>query len=148
MTESRAGLASLGAIMCVALALVVSGRWLLHDALPGQQSWSARNSNQTYAERTFPSDALIGSAKVSEDARLWMPRDARYRLVIGEKEKYSPWSWAAPSFLAGFLAPRKRNDSPSTKWILCLGCDVSSLGTNFDVLSNGGNGVSFGRLKS
>ena len=148
MTDSRVGLARLGAIMCVGLTLVVSLRFLVHDALPGQQSWSTRNSGQTYSERTFPQDELIGSGKVAEDARLWMPLTASYRLAIGEKEKYSPWSWAAPNFLLGFLAPRKRNDSPSAEWILCLGCDVSSLGTNFEVLSNGGNGVIFGRLKS
>ncbi len=148
MTESRVGLASLGVILCVTLTLGVSLRWLFHDALPGQQGWSTRNSNASYPERTFPSDELIGSAKVVEDARLWMPRNSSYRLVIGENKKYSPWAWAAPNFLAGFLLPRRRDDSLSTTWIFCLGCDVPALGVGFEVLSDSGNGVVFGRSRS
>ena len=145
LTESRAGLAGLGAILCVALTLGVSLRWLFHDALPGQQSWSTRNSVASYAERTFPRDELIGSATVVEDARLWMPRTSSYRIVVGENKKYSPWAWAAPNFLAGFLLPRMRDDSPGTEWIFCLGCDIPALGPGFEVLSDGHNGVVFGR---
>lgn len=148
MTQSRVGLASLGAIMCVALALIVSVRWLLDDALPGQQVWSTRNSDRTYMERTFPGDELIGNGRVIEDARLWMPLTSSYRLVIGENERYSPLAWAAPNFLAGFMLPRRRDDSLDTRWIFCFGCEVSSLGRGFEVLSDGRNGVVFGRLDS
>jgi hypothetical protein len=108
MTESRAGLAALGAIACVGLALVVSVQRLFNDALPGQQGWSTRNSGRTYAQRTFPGDDLIGSAQVAEDARLWLPPKSSYRIAIGEAKRYTPWAWAAPNFFAGFLLPRKR----------------------------------------
>jgi len=142
---SARGLARLGVIACVVLTLAVTLRWLFHDALPGQDHWASLNSSQTYAERTFPSDEFIGSGHVAEDARLWMPRDATYRVLVGSKYENSPWGWAAPNFLAGFLFPRRRDDAHAT-WVVCLGCDVGSLGSSFHVLSDGGNGVVFGRL--
>jgi hypothetical protein len=131
--------------VCVALTLVVGVRWLFHDVLPGQDHWASLNSSESYAQRTFPSDEFIGSGHVAEDARLWMPPDARYRIVVGAKYENTPWGWAAPNFLAGFLFPRRRVDSETTGWVLCLGCDLSALGGHFKVLSDGGNGVVFGR---
>jgi hypothetical protein len=144
---SGPGLARIGVFLCVVLTLAVTMRWLFHDALPGQDHWASLNSSQTYAQRTFPSDEFIGSGHVVEDARLWMPRSATYRVLVGAKYENSAWGWAAPNFLAGFLFPRKRDDV-AAKWILCLGCDVGALGTGFHVLSDGGNGVVFGRIGS
>ena len=142
---SPRGLARIGVVICVVLTLAVTLRWFFHDALPGQDHWASLNSNETYAERTFPSDEFIGSGHVAEDARLWMPRSASYRVVVGSKVQGSPWDWAAPNFLAGFLFPRKRDDAHA-QWVICLGCDVSSLGSGFKPLSDAGNGVVFGRL--
>ena len=138
-------LARIGVIACVVLTLAVTLRWLFHDALPGQDHWASLNSSETYAQRTFPADEFIGSGHVAEDARLWMPRSATYRVLVGSKYAGSPWDWAAPNFLAGFLFPRKRDDAHA-RWVLCLGCDVSSLGSGFHTLSDGGNGVVFGRI--
>jgi hypothetical protein len=142
---SARNLARVGVIACVVLTLAVTLRWLFHDALPGQDHWASLNSSETYAQRTFPSDEFIGSGHVAEAARLWMPRSATYRVLVGSKYKGSPWDWAAPNFLAGFLFPRKRDDAHG-QWVLCLGCDVSSLGSGFHSLSDGGNGVVFGRI--
>jgi hypothetical protein len=140
--DSPAGLARLGALVCAALTLFVAVSWLFDDALPGQDHWASLNSGQSYAQRTFPSDEFIGSGHVAEDARLWMPADATYRVVVGDKYENTPWGWAAPNFLAGFLFPRRRADT--ARWAFCLGCDPSALGQNFKVLSDGGNGVTFG----
>jgi hypothetical protein len=134
----------MGVVVCVLLTLAVTLRWLFHDALPGQDHWASLNASETYAERTFPMDDLIGSGHVAEDARLWMPRGATYRVSVGDKYANTPWGWAAPNFLAGFLFPRERDDANGT-WIICLGCDTDSLGEGFHILSNGGNGVVFGR---
>jgi hypothetical protein len=142
---SPRSLARIGVVVCVFLTLAVTIRWLFHDALPGQNHWASLNASQTYAERTFPSDEFIGSGHVAEDARLWMPRNATYRVFVGEKYQNTPWGWAAPNFLAGFLLPRVRDDS-NGRWVICLGCDSDALGKRFHVLSNGGNGVVFGRF--
>jgi hypothetical protein len=148
LAEGRRGLARLGAAACAALTLVVGANRLFTEALPGQDHWASLNSSLGYTERTFPPDEFIGSATVAEDARLWMPRTARYRLLVGEKyvSENSAWSWAAPHFLAGFLLPREQTDSASAPWIVCIGCDRSALGPSFETLSDGGNGVLFGRI--
>lgn len=145
--ESVAGLGRLGAVLCAAVTLFVGLWWLFDDALPGMDVWASLNSRQTYLERTFPPDEFIGSGHVAEDARLWMPADAHYRVVVGPEKENTPWGWAAPNFLAGFLFPRRRDESDASPWIFCLGCDVSALGERFEPLSDGGNGVIFGRIR-
>ncbi len=146
--QGRLGLARLGAAACAALTLAVATNRLFDDALPGQDHWASLNSSQGYIERTFPSDTFIGSAAVDEDARLWMPAHARYRVLVGEhlSRENGAWSYAAPSFLAGFLLPRQQTDSPSARWAFCLDCDRTALGPSFAVLSDAGNGVVFGRV--
>jgi hypothetical protein len=134
--------ARVGVVFCVAVTLGVCLRWLFHDALPGQDHWATLNSSQTYAERTFPPDEFIGSGHVDEDGRLWMPRDATYTVVVGEKYQNTAWGFAAPHFLEGFLFPRRRVDG-AAPWVICLGC--GSRGVR--VLSDGGNGVLFGRTR-
>jgi hypothetical protein len=133
-------LARVGVVFCVILTLAVCVRWLFHDALPGQDHWATLNSSQTYNERTFPPDQFIGSGKVAEDGRLWMPADASYAVVLGEKVQNTAWGFAAPHFLEGFLFPRHRVDS-GAPWVFCLGCESPPP----QVLSDGGNGVVFGR---
>ena len=63
----------------------------------------------------------------------------------GRSMKNSAWGFAAPHFLEGFLMPRHRVDSLDAPWVYCLGCDIATLGAGFHVLSDGGNGVMFGR---
>jgi hypothetical protein len=135
-------LARVGVAFCVVLTLAVCLRWFFHDALPGQNHWASLNSSETYNQRTFPSDEFIGSGHVAEDGRLWMPRDATYTVVVGEKLQNTAWGFAAPHFLEGFLFPRHRVDS-AAPWVFCLGCDAA----NVHVLSDGGNGVVFGRTR-
>jgi hypothetical protein len=139
---SLRGLARLGVAFCVVLTLAVCLRWLFHDALPGQDHWATLNASQTYDERTFPRDEFIGSGRVAEDGRLWMPEHATYTVVVGEKEQNSAWGFAAPHFLEGFLFPRHRVDG-AAPWVFCLGCDSPRI----QVLSDGGNGVRFGRTR-
>jgi hypothetical protein len=138
-------LARLGVVVCIVVTLSVAIRWLVHDALPGQDHWASLNSSQTYAQRTFPPDEFIGSGTVAEDARLWMPRSSTYRILVGTKYENTAWGFAAPHFLEGFLFPRHRIDSSAAQWVICLGCDIPSLGGHFRVLSDGGNGVVFGK---
>ena len=129
------------------LTLAVATHRLFDEALPGQDHWASLNSSLGYMQRTFPSDEFIGSGLVAENARLWMPRDARYRVLVGEKyiASKSPWSYAAPTFFAQFLLPRKRVDAANVGWVVCIGCDRRGLGS-FHVLADGGNGVVFGRV--
>jgi hypothetical protein len=135
-------LARFGVGFCVVLTLAVCLRWLFHDALPGQDHWATLNAGQTYNQRTFPPDEFIGSGRVAEDGRLWMPRTATYTIVVGDQAQNTAWGFAAPNFLEGFLFPRRRVEA-GAPWVFCLGCDASHI----EVLSDGGNGVVFGRAR-
>lgn len=47
-------------------------------------------------------------------------------------------------FLRYYLFPRRQTESPSAPWVLCYGCDPSSL-AGFEVLSDNGDGIVLGR---
>lgn len=138
------GVLRLGAVLCVGLALAaVAGAY--RDALDGSDFWADRHSDLAYVERSVPTERAIGSQQVVEDARLWMPEDATYRIVAGP-DLEGPLEWAAPGFLAGFLLPRRQTDFEDAEWVFCYLCDPEELGDGFEVLSDGGNGVLFGRV--
>ena len=143
--ESRRRVIRLGVVACVVVA-VVAGATKFDDTLGVYDLRADQNSSFDYAERTYPSENALGSARVVEDARLWMPRNATYRVVVGPNPRTKEWRFAR-YFLLGFLFPRRQTESKSASWVFCYGCDASTLGERFRVLSDGGNGVLFGRMR-
>ena len=137
------GIARLGVVICVAASVLVIVPAFV-DALDASDSWADRNSALDYAARSVPYEEAVGSQRVVEDARLWMPEDATYRVVTAP-DLQGPLQWAAPAFLTGFLLPRRQTDSPDAPWVFCFGCDLAALGEGFEVLSDDGSGVIFGR---
>jgi len=135
-----------GVVLCVGLAVVVTASRYFSDALEGSDFWADRHSALDYMARSVPIETAVGSTKVVEDARLWMPEDARYRIVAAP-DLQGPLQWAAPDFLAGFLLPRRQTESEDAPWAFCYLCDPAELGDRFEVLSDGGNGVLFGRVR-
>ncbi len=81
-----------------------------------------------------------------EDARLWMPRDAEYGIVLGPRWDNLDGQVAA-DFLKYFLLPRREVDPGSAPWVFCYGCDISELDDGFEVLSRGRDGILFGRVR-
>jgi len=145
LSEWPFGVARLGVVLCVALGIVV-GALGFSDSLHGSSFWADRHGALGYMGRSVPREDVVGSSKVVEDARLWMPPDARYRVVAGP-ELTGPRQWAAPDFLQGFLLPRRQVQSGYAPWVLCYGCDTSALGGTFELLSDDGKGVVFGRVE-
>lgn len=139
------GVVRLGVVICVALSAAIVPAALI-DALRGNDSWADRYASLGYTERSVPSDEAVGSHKVAEDARLWMPEDASYR-IVSAPDLSGPLEWAAPDFLANFLLPRRQTDSHDAEWIFCYRCDTTELGDGFETLSDGGDGILFGRMK-
>jgi len=135
--------ARFGVVICVVVATAVTVG-AFSDALDGSDFWADRNSALDYTSRSVPYQEAVGSRKVAEDARLWMPEDATYRIVTAP-DLQGPLQWAAPDFLAGFLLPRRQTESTETPWVFCFSCDVAALGEDFEVLSDDGSGVTFGR---
>ena len=143
--EWPGGVARLGVVICVVVATGVAIP-AFSDALNGSDSWADRNAGLSYASRSVPTREAVGSQKVVEDARLWMPEDATYRIEVAP-DLQGPLQWAAPDFLAGFLLPRRQTGSADTPWVFCFSCDVAALGEDFEVLSDDGSGVLFGRIR-
>ena len=90
---------------------------------------------------------MAGSGKVIEDARLWMPEDAAYRVVRGRRYPETGYSYWAQYFLNGFLLPRRQTTSEAARWIFCFGCSDATLG-RLRVLSDDRDGLVFGRVGS
>ena len=138
------GVVRLGVVICVVLGVLVLPS-ALADALAGNDSWADHHSSLDYLSHEVPLAEAVGSQRLAEDARLWMPEDARYRIVAAP-DLSGPLEWAAPDFLAGFLLPRRQTDSETAEWVFCYRCDPAGLGADFEVLSDGGDGILFGRV--
>ena len=137
----------LGVVACVAAACVVAvGK--LDNAVAVFDYYADANAAATYNERNYPElEFLPRGDEVMEDGRLWMPEDARYRVVDGpaalEDEAIS-----LRTFLTVLLVPRAQTDDASAEWAFCYGCSRSTLGPEYEVLSESGDGFLFARKTS
>ncbi len=72
-----------GVVACVAAAGLL-GVTKLDEAVAVFDFEADTNAASTFNDRVYPEiDGLEGAARVIEDARLWMPEDATYRVVDG-----------------------------------------------------------------
>lgn len=138
--------ARLGVVVCVAVAAYV-GAARLDDTIAVFDFRADLNASLTYRDRTYlPGQGLAGDWRVLEDARLWMPPEATYRVVeergVGqETQRYARF------FLLGLLLPRRQVDSAKAEYAFCYGCTSETLGQRFQVLSRSSD-VLFGRFRS
>jgi len=136
----------LGVVVCIAAA-VATAALELEDALGVFDGRADANSEQTYSQRTHTHPEWSPAAgRVLENARLWMPESARYRLVFGpafDRHRSSDFSYL---LLVDFLLPRRPSTSDSAPWVFCYGCDEHTLGDRFKILSRTAGGPWFGRI--
>lgn len=106
------------------------------------------NAAYTYSQRahTHPEWSPVGG-QVLEAARLWMPTEARYRVVYGPVFDPARTSDFTHILLHWFLLPRRPTASDSAEWVFCYGCDDSTLGERFERLAGVGGGPTFGRMR-
>jgi hypothetical protein len=145
---ARVMVTRLGAIACVAMAsLLGAGR--LDDAVAVFDFRADANGALTFNERTYPESAWVaGSARVLNDARLWIPKDSKYRVIRGPDFSLAQSSGYGRYFLLGLLLPRMQTDSDSAAWVLCYGCGRETLGDAYQVLSDSGDGFLLARRRS
>jgi hypothetical protein len=143
----RGPVARAGVVACVAvLALVGAGR--LDDAVAIFDFRADLYAGETYVERTYPaSEWVAGNANVMEDGRLWMPEDAEYRVMNGRELSIAESSGYGRHFLRTLLLPRIQTDSESASWVFCYGCSQETLGAQYEVLSDSGDGFLFARRR-
>jgi hypothetical protein len=137
----------IGVVLCVAAAcLLAAGE--LEDAVAVFDFQADANVAATFNERTYPEiEFLPGGATVIEDARLWMPEDATYRVVSGPSLSEA-WSSSLPTVLFVLLMPRSQTQLESAPWLFCHSCTPSTLGPEYEVLSDSGHGFVFARRRS
>jgi hypothetical protein len=144
LREWPAGAIRAGVVVCV-LAAALAGLSRLDETL-GLFDWRAdHNASLAYLDREYGDRGWALDRRVIEDARLWMPRDAAYATVLGPRWDNLDGQVAA-DFLKYFLLPRLETDVGSASWVFCYACDVAQLGPDFEVLSEGRDGILFGRV--
>jgi hypothetical protein len=137
-----------GVVVCVAAACLL-GAGRLDDAVAVFDYQADANVAATFNERTYPTiEFLPEGARVMEDARLWMPEDARYRVLHGPglDGDWKPRSLS--TFLTVLLMPRRETQLESAPWVFCYRCPPSLLGPEHEVLSDSGRGLQFARRSS
>jgi hypothetical protein len=108
-------------------------------------------SSLTYDQRQFGEwhavPAAIRDHRVVEAARTTMPREARFRVVVGPA--WTP-AWRSnvsesveTDFLRFYLLPRKLTESEDAAWVFCLACDMRALGPRARVVAEGADGLRF-----
>ena len=138
----RVGVVASVAATCLAAA----GQ--LDDAVAVFDYHADANALATFNQRTYPEIEFIpGGAEVMEDARLWMPDDARYRVVDGPDALVSR-AGSLRTFLTVLLMPREQTQVETTPWVFCYGCSPSTLGPEYETLSDSGHGFLFARRTS
>jgi len=132
-----------------ALAVAI-GAAELGTALGSFDSNADQNAARGYLNHLYADPHnILGRPKVFVDALAWMPEDATYAVITGPRMDVRG-SLARPlasAYLRFLLLPRRRTEPASARWLFCYGCDVASLGGRFQVLSDGGQGILFGRLR-
>ncbi len=136
-----------GVVACVGLACLL-GAGRLDDAVAVFDFHADANDLATFTERTYPEiDSLPGARPVLEDARLWMPEDASYRVVFGRDSLERRFA-NVRYFLFLLLWPRSQAALEPSPWLFCYRCTRSTLGDDYAVLSDSGRGLLFARRKS
>ena len=133
-----------GVVACIAAACLL-GAGRLDNAVAVFDFRADENVAATFSERTYPGvEWLVGGQRVMEDARLWMPEDAAYRVIEGPGSS-SARARSLRFFLFVLLQPRDQAKLESAPWVFCFGCTPSTLGTEYEVLSDSGHGFLFAR---
>jgi hypothetical protein len=136
-----------GVLVCV--VAVAAAALLRMDETLGLFDFRAdRNASLTYLDREYGDRGWAPDRRVIEDARLRMPDDARYAIVLGPRWDNLDGTVAA-DFIEYFLLPRREvdPDSGEAEWAFCYACDPAELGGRFQALARGRDGISFGAVR-
>ena len=140
----------LGVIAALSAASIVAFIGLVF-ALEFYADKAKEFSSLTYGERQFgewsAAPAAIRDHRVVERAIATMPRNARFRVVIG-RDWIPGWhsnvsESVETDFLRFYLLPRRLTESSDATWVFCLACDQRALGPRIRVVAEGTDGMRF-----
>jgi hypothetical protein len=136
-----------GVVVCVTAA-IATALVKLPDAVGLFDLRADLNAASSYSHRTHTHREWSPAAgEVLETARLWMPEDARYRVVLGPRFDSTRSADFSHQLLYGFLLPRRPTRSERAEWLICYGCDRKTLGDRFELIAQVEGGPTFGRMR-
>jgi hypothetical protein len=119
----------------VLLIAVVTALVQLPRALRSLGDRATRSSSFNYDDRLFAvGNGIIPNKQLLYEAKAWIPQGSTYRVQVGSR----PVSGAQPLmayaglFATYYLMPLR--PAPDGRWVLCIGCDPSSLGSHVTTL--------------
>jgi hypothetical protein len=131
-----------GVVSCVVIAVVVGVVYLVR-AVDHLGETAATNAAANYDDREFAGgNSLVVDKRALYQARSLIPESETFRVVpgpgvAGATELTEPY---IDQFVRYFLMPRR--PSADAEWVLCYGCDTSSLEDPADVVWDNGAGIS------
>jgi hypothetical protein len=139
--------ARFGVVLCVAVSSAIV-LVQLPRALVRLDHRANLLESYTYDDREFAAgNSIIPNKQLLYEARALIPSNGTFHVVTGAK----PISDAseltrtyAADFATYFLMPRR--PSPVSPWVICLGCDVRSIGTNARTVWSDGAGSTLLRV--
>ena len=146
LLEWPRGLARLGVILCVAVALVLGAVYLVR-AIDRLGDEASRNAALNFDDREFAGgNSLVVDKRALYEARALIPEDGTYRVapgpgVAGATDLTEPY---IDQFARSFLMPRR--PAPDAPVVLCYGCDRAELGSHVDVIWDNGRGIALLRV--
>jgi len=135
---------------CVAYVVAVT-LVLVAIELPKRVSELGRtthdNASLSYADREIAGgNSVLADQLLAYEARSIVPPGEPYRVVIGSKltKQASLPTTSLPGWLQYFLLPRRQEGK--ARWVICYGCDPSSLGGAYTAVWSDDYGISVGRV--
>jgi hypothetical protein len=106
------------------------------------------NSALSFADRDIAGgNSIVVDQEAAYEARALIPPRAAYRVAVGPSIRGATSLTA--SFVTGwflsFLMPRRQ--ASGARWIICYGCDRSTLGASFELRWEDDSGISIGALR-
>lgn len=142
------GIARLGVVLCVAVATAYGLVYVVR-AVDRLGEAAEQNVALNYDDREFAGgNSLVVDKGALYEARALIPEDETYRVVPGPgvQGAFEFTELYIEHYARYFLMPRRM--SADARWILCYGCDVSSLGAGFEIVWQDVAGIVLGRLPS
>ena len=134
------------AVLCLALALtVVAIRY--PKALSQLGDSASSNSSLSFEDREIAGgNSIVLDQRAAYEARARIPVTDSYRVVVGPnlRRKTDLTEGFVASWLTYFLMPRRPLDG--ARWVICYGCDPSTLGSRSEVRWQDDDGISIRRL--
>jgi hypothetical protein len=125
---------------CVGLVYYVKGVSQLGDS-------ASSNSSLGFADREIAGgNSILVDQRTAYEARGLIPEDGTYRVVVGPnlRERTELTETYVSGWFMYFLMPRRPRET--APWVICYGCDTSTLGGSYELRWHDDKGISIGRV--